>query len=405
MQSAERETPLLDEEVPTEQRRPRRRLRRNLRLVRTLLLIAVIVIGWSVAHALLAPGTDSASVRLAEWARNHSLGFAVTGLEEAQYKMHPPKVGGTPDLSLLQGSEITSPPSGSPVSRSSATGRSRATSVASVSIQATLASIATPALKGEGVYRAAAYAHGQPIVQVAYLRPDSQHTSYLAGVMWMDGAQVRFVQHPGYADPGNLNLWKQPDTIPPSARKGLVATFNSGFKLKDARGGYYADGHTMGKLTPGAASLVIYRDGHAAIGAWGSEVSMNSSVVSVRQNLRLLIDNGKVAGNVAKDVQSNWGATLKGSYYVWRSGLGVTSAGDFVFVAGNALSVQSLANLLQHAGAVRAMQLDINPAWISGMWYTPGPGGATPHKLVDFKRPVNRYFTDTSRDFIAVYGR
>ena len=39
----------------------------------------------------------------------------------------------------------------------------------------------------------------------------------------------------------------------------------------------------------------------------------------------------------------------------------------------NALSVKSLASLLQQAGAVRAMQLDINIAWISFMWYSPGP--------------------------------
>jgi len=28
-----------------------------------------------------------------------------------------------------------------------------------------------------------------------------------------------------------------------------------------------------------------------------------------------------------------------------------------------------------------------------------------PHKLVAFRRPANRYFTDTSRDFFAVYAR
>jgi hypothetical protein len=249
--------------------------------------------------------------------------------------------------------------------------------------------------------------HGQPAVQVAYMRPDAQHTSYLAGVVWMSGKLLRLVQHPGFEDPGLLANWSQPDTVLPSARAGLVATFNSGFKIKDAKGAFYADGHTVGTLTPGAASVVIYKDGHANVGAWGGPLRMTPDVVSVRQNLKLLVDNGQLAPNLDSNVQSNWGATISGAYFVWRSGLGVTASGDLVYVAGNALSVHTLASLLQRAGAVRAMQLDINVAWISFMWYTPGPTPSTPvpSKLVAFQRPVNRYFTPTSRDFFAVYAR
>jgi hypothetical protein len=223
----------------------------------------------------------------------------------------------------------------------------------------------------------------------------------------MSGRWLRLVQHPGFEDPGHLGLFSQPDTVPASARTGLVATFNSGFKIKDARGGYYQNGHTVGALTAGAASLVVYRDGHTAIGSWGPEVSMAPDVVSVRQNLRLLVDHGQLAPNLDSNVQSNWGATIKGAYYVWRSGIGITASGDLVFVAGDALSVHSLASLLQRAGAVRAMQLDINVAWISYMWYSPGASASSPlpHKLVAFQRPANRYFAPASRDFFAVYAR
>jgi hypothetical protein len=186
-----------------------------------------------------------------------------------------------------------------------------------------------------------------------------------------------------------------------------VATFNSGFKIKDALGGYYADGHTVGALTRGAASLVVYRDGHTDVGAWGGSLHLGPDVVSVRQSLKLLVDNGRLAANLSSNVQSNWGATINGAYFVWRSGIGVTAAGDLVYVAGDALSVNTLAALLQRAGAVRAMQLDINVAWISYMWYTPGStlSAPVPHKLVGFQRPANRYFTPTSRDFFAVYPR
>ena len=143
------------------------------------------------------------------------------------------------------------------------------------------------------------------------------------------------------------------------------------------------------------------------MGAWGGSLRLGPDVVSVRQSLKLLVDNGQLAPNLDKNVESNWGATISGAFYVWRSGLGVTAQGDLVYVAGNALSVKSLASLLQQAGAVRAMQLDINIAWISYMWYSPGtsPSDLVPTKLVAFQRPANRYFTPTSRDFFAVYAR
>jgi hypothetical protein len=125
----------------------------------------------------------------------------------------------------------------------------------------------------------------------------------------------------------------------------------------------------------------------------------------VRQNLRPLISGGVLAPNLASNVESSWGATIGGAYAVWRSGLGVTASGDLVYVAGDALSVSSLADLLHRAGAVTAMQLDINKAWVSFMWYPRGGASATAHKLGDFQRPANRYLSDTSRDFVAVYSR
>jgi len=387
---------LPDTPVEAEKRPPRRRLkltRRGRLVVRSVALVVLLFflsLIWSIGQALTAPGGDSISARLAEWARNHGLGAIVTASENIQYKLHPPKVGGAPDTSVL-----------------TRLGATPTVSATSIPIHAPITPQATPAVPGEGVFHAVVTVKGQPAVQVAYVRPDAQHTSFLTGVVWMSGKMLRLVQHPGFEDPGNLNLWSQPDTVAPAARAGLVATFNSGFKIKDARGAFYDNGHTVGTLTPGAASVVVYKDGHTDVGAWGGALRLTPDVVSVRQSLKLLVNNGQLAPNLESNVQSNWGATISGAYFVWRSGIGVTATGDLVYVAGDALSVHTLATLLQKAGAVRAMQLDINVAWISFMWYTPGstPLAPVPVKLVDFQRPAYRYFTPTSRDFFAVYPR
>lgn len=364
--------------------------RRVATVVVTALLGGILITGWSVGTAVFRPTNDPFSAKIAEWARDHGLGSVVTGLESVQYWMNPPKIGGTPKIQLLKDQ-------GAPSDRAIATG---------VVLQNPLPSLVRPMLPGEGSFKAVVTSQNMPIVQVAYLRPDALHTSFLSAVVWMAGRHIRLEQHPGAVDPGKLDLWSKKPSITDSAASGLIAAFNGGFKIKDARGGFYQDGHTIGVLRNGAASLVVYSNGNTALGNWGRDVRMSSDVVSVRQNLQLLVDNHQLAKNLDAAVATTWGKTLGGSKYVWRSGIGITAKGDLVYVVGDALSAHSLASLLLRAGAVRAMQLDINKAWVSFMWFTPtSTGKLAPHKVADFERRADRYFTTTSRDFFAVYYR
>jgi hypothetical protein len=190
-----------------------------------------------------------------------------------------------------------------------------------------------------------------------------------------------------------------------------VAAFNAGFRMQDANGGYFTDGRVIVPLRAGAASLVTYKDGSAAIGAWGSEVGMSPKVVSVRQNLDLIVDNGQpVAGLTASD-NSRWGATLGGGALVWRSGIGVTKNGALVYVGGPSLAITSLANLLAEAGAVRAMELDINPDWVQYSTYTGAPhapvNGANGTSLLsNMVGSPSRYFESYwIRDFFTMSAR
>jgi hypothetical protein len=356
-------------------------LKRILIAVPSLFLLLVL---WSVGTAILAPGTDPLSAKLAEWGRNHYLGFVVTTLENAQYSISKPKVGGTLDSNT-----------------------SKALAENAISYAKRVESLVTPALPGEGDLKTVYKVHGRPAIQVGFLRPDSQHTSYLAGIAIMQTALLKFVQHPGFSEPGQLAKLASTDQLQGGELDGLAATFNSAFKVKDSLGGYYQNGSLLKPLVVSKASLVIYSDGHLDIGSWGSELTMNSNVKSVRQNLSLLIDNGVVTPDLNQSVLAKWGWTVKNAHYVWRSGVGVDSGGNVIYVAGNSLSVQSLADLLKTAGAVRAMELDINQEWISYMWYPKSSAVAPkdPIKLVAFTRPAKRYFSPSSRDFFAVYSR
>ena len=356
------------------------------RIVLALLVVFLLATTWSLVSALRAPG-DDVPTKLAEWARDHALGPVVTLAENIQYKLNPPKTGGVPDTGELaagahEGTHLVATPSG-------------------IELQPRITSPVTPALAGEGVYVPAVTTSVGPLVQVTYVRPDTVHTSYLTGIAWMSRS-LRFVLHPGYEDPGT-NGMSVPSTLSGSGLTGLAATFNGGFKLKDANGGYYDNGHTASPLVDGAASLVIDKSGHATVGVWGSDVRMGPNVAFVRQNLKPLIVGGQVAPNLDSNVEASWGTTVGGSLAVWRSGIGVTSSGDLVYVGGDALTVSALADLLQRAGAQTAMQLDINKAWVSYMWYSHHGGTPAPHKLGHFQRPADRYLGPVSRDFVAVY--
>jgi hypothetical protein len=120
------------------------------------------------------------------------------------------------------------------------------------------------------------------------------------------------------------------------------------------------------------------------------------------------VDHGRIPAAVDNQVLTNWGATLGGGYNVWRSGIGETKAGQIIFVYAPDVDVRQLAKLLQRAGAYRAMELDINPAWMSYMYYLPGghPANPVPHNLLpDQQEPADRYYYINSRDFTAVFAR
>ena len=106
---------------------------------------------------------------------------------------------------------------------------------------------------------------------------------------------------------------------------------------------------------------------------------------------------------VDQNVETSWGATLGGGYYVWRSGVGVTRDGRVIFVYGPALDVRTLAGLLRRAGCVDAMQLDINPDWVAGYLYVHHPTGPVASPVVPGQLGIyGQLLAPDARDFLAV---
>jgi hypothetical protein len=197
--------------------------------------------------------------------------------------------------------------------------------------------------------------------------------------------------------------------IPEDQRGSLLAAFNSGFQMVHARGGAYLGGEMVVPLRDGGATLVIKSDGTAAVGVWGRDFQMGPDIAAARQNLELLVDNGQLNPELRENDTQAFGATVGNNVYVWRSGIGQLPSGALVYAAGPALSVMSLAKTLQAAGAVRAMELDINHDWVTGYLFS-SPDPANPNAVVGEKlhdgmsRDGTRYLTPGVVDFFALFA-
>ncbi|MHB8449990.1 MAG: hypothetical protein ACYDAQ_06020, partial [Mycobacteriales bacterium] len=110
--------------------------------------------------------------------------------------------------------------------------------------------------------------------------------------------------------------------------------------------------------------------------------------------------------NVDACIEICWGATLHGAYAVARSGLGVTADGQLVWAGGEGLTVRALAEALVSAGAVRAMELDINPEWVAGYLYTHNAAAVSANPLVSGQPGIpGQFLAPYGRDFFTVLAR
>lgn len=414
-----------------------RRHRRRLLRWRTLVAALVLALGLfsvSVVGAALSPGDQSFAAKWADWLRAHHAGLVAQKFEEVYYSIQAPAKGGQPKGLNKVPATVTSPgntalateptstaPAGSPrttattgtpgttttAGTAAAPGTTATTSSPGLPPPSPVPLLVHPALAGEGQWQPTGpLVHGRPAMYVAQFRADDVYTSQITTAVWLDTKLLRLELVPGSTEPGGT--WAHPPYVTTAELPYLAAAFNGGFRFQDANGGIYLEGKVGVPLRPGAASLVIYDNGQVDIGAWGRDVRMTPQVQSVLQNVVLLVDNGHLAPSATYTDNAIWGYTLGGGYVVPRSGIGVTSDGALVYVAGPALTAKSLAESLQRAGAVRAMTLDINPEWVTFNFYShpfDHPTDVTGTKLYpQMQRPADRYLPPVreARDFFEV---
>ena len=234
-------------------------------------------------------------------------------------------------------------------------------------------------LPGEGVWKPTGPpVDGGPPVLVTTFRPELDYPQLVAYVAWFDHTRTEIGYYPGRYEPPSAAV-RGPMMVPYDQRWRLLATFNGGFTYTDGDNGSADNGRTNEPLTDGNATFIGYRDGRIAIVKWAGGPDVGPDVAWARQSLAPIVWNGQLNPQLDDNPNSpQWGYTLGGLTRVWRTGVGIDARGNLIYVAADGQTVITLAKILQHAGAVRAMEFDINPEWHTLITYTHGAHGLLP---------------------------
>ena len=345
------------------------------------LLVLLGAVGTSYGRALAYPGEASVAVRTVDWVRDHGGGPVVDAAENWWYSHHRD----TSTAKVLAG-----PP-----------GANAPTALRPLGPRPTSGD-------GEGVWEALPTDHdAEQAGYATFIRPDPEHPDVRVGVARFDQRLVRTQLVAGTKEPV-LDPAPGRGEVPAAIRPRLVATFNSGYKAIDSNGGYYADQRQVRPLRDGAASAVIDDAGRLTVGQWGRDTRLGPHIAAVRQNLALIVDDGHPVSGLEANRGNRWGSTGNQRQFTWRSAVGSDAAGNLYYVAGDQLTLTTLARALSATGAVRGMELDIHPNMVHLFSYRHGRGeaGPTPSKLLDTMRgPADRYLTPDLRDFFAITRR
>jgi len=357
--------------------------------------VVALFVGGSWLRAMLQPNSPGWRLRSAEWVRDHHGGWALDICEWGWYSLRSSR------LAQMESAKLSAFPA--PFEQ-----RARGKHRPSAAEPAPIPPLFDKPLRQEGVWQGVGRTiGGAPALRCTMFRPDTDHPRVVVGVARFTAGLTRFVLVPGTQDPGGT--WSWGGQIPNEERPALLAAFNAGFRLNEAQGGFYVEGKLAVPLVSQAASLVIDADGNVDIEAWGKAKRLGPGIVAIRQNLRLVVDGGAPVAGLERNVGGAWGFGRNQAYYTWRSAIGITSDGALLYLAGDGLTLMSLANALAHAGALRAMELDIHEHWSSFNVYQPKPGQES--ELVATKLlpgmpwPARRYLTPDDRDFVAAFVR
>ncbi len=267
-----------------------------------------------------------------------------------------------------------------------------------------------PAMPYEGVWKKVIldqFPNEEPVA-TTFIRPDADRPYALVTIIQMDIKKLSLGIVAGIKEPGESFGHPGTGRIPQDRiqHDNVIGAFDGGFLYNDGQYGMIADGITYAPLKQNIATLVARTNGELSIMNYTGQ-DLGNNIAFVRQNCPVLIENGNLSVTDPKN-KAQWGRTLTSQTYTWRSGIGITSTGNLLYAGGNNLTPATLAYALKAAGAVNAMQLDINPAWVSFNFFTKNPATGILTSIPFMKDAHDRskqYIHGHNKDFFYLYKK
>ena len=242
-----------------------------------------------------------------------------------------------------------------------------------------------------------------------FLRPDPARSYAITTIVQIDKSVMRLGIVAGTKQPGGPVGKPGPGVVPKDiiSNGKLIAAFDGGFQYKDGAYGMMVNNNIYLPLKSDLGTIVGYQDGSLKIVNY-TDQPLGDNVEFVRQNCPILIENGDVAAGDPRN-KKLWGRLAAGTVdiFTWRSGLGLTKEGNLLFAVGNNLTPTTLAEALKTAGAVNAIQLDINPIWVRfNIFDYVGNGKYNSTPLTkDLQDGSRQYLNGYEKDFFYLYAK
>jgi hypothetical protein len=208
----------------------------------------------------------------------------------------------------------------------------------------------------------------------SFLRTDKERRDTRVYVTLWDPREVALHMQAGTLEPVSASGEGGPGLIPraPEVMKRVLAGFNGGFQAMHGEYGMQADGILYLPPKPYAATVMELRDGATAFGAWPVSAEVPDEILSFRQNLTALVQDGKWN----PWGRGWWGGTPPGwqdNIHTTRSGICLTGERLVGYFYGIDVGAEALGAGMIAAGCTFGIHLDMNPGLAGFEFYDVEP--------------------------------
>ena len=205
-----------------------------------------------------------------------------------------------------------------------------------------------------------------PVIVKSVVHPHAVSRFEWVTLAAMDLARTELHLLAGTQEPVNAEIGaeQRAGVVPESHRKRLLAIINGGFQTRHGHWGVMIDGQVFVKPRAEGCTVALMKDGGVRIASWPAIEPVLGDVRAYRQTPPCLLEDGELHPELLRGHERAWGGLNPKRKTRRRSALGLGPAGRVLFYGlGREVNAQRLAEGLRAAGAVSAVELDINWSW------------------------------------------